>query len=815
MKELDLLNWFERRVRPFLDRHAKDRLAALESDYGRMERLLAEPDKVTVCFLGNSGIGKSTLLNALAAGANQVLPAGGVGPLTAQATEVHYSGAPSFKVTYHPRNHVWQMAFALEARLIHQQRVSNNRQSKANEGWTADQESDFQSLVDEDARKEVIAEAQHGAEDPGVANRDPLDGYIKQAKQIITGNQFSEKPLPYLVDALRLACDYKPRWQQTIDAEDLRRIERIKQVLKQTKEDRAYVRKQADDPNEFMSDMKAHAAGYLSPLIERIEVGWPSDVLKSGVVLVDLPGVGIAQDSYRDITKRYVREKARAVIVVVDRAGPTEATVELLRSSGYWDRLVGAADDPASDPCSMLIAVTKVDDVAAEDWRNLPTVDGSLKPKKREVFAQLVEDFKSRMRGQIIDQLGRMENSENPSVHAARKQASASILAALEIHPVSAPELRKILLDDEDDRPFLHDCGQTGIPQLQESLKRLAQAERDSRRDRLQEVSTRFSGAIFNELQIIQGQWRQQGRAAEEAERLATALEEILEPKRKEYDRRVGGFREFLEETVRAKIDALVLEARRAAESEVRTYLSGLQAAHWATLRAAVRRGGWFYGVRHVNLPDDISNYFQEPMAAVWGQKLLKDIRKRTSELSSDIATMVEEVCCWAIQNGGVQVNSQLLENQRGRVASLTAQMNQVGKEAVDELRGVVKVRLAEVIRKPIKAACEKFVAEGDDIGPGVKHRILDLFQQLALEATTAAHKPAVEILKSNFAEVREEIHAAFAQWGDPIQETANLIVERHEARVNRSDAQRRGRILQEIEDVLADSPIFEQEVAL
>jgi hypothetical protein len=105
--------------------------------------------------------------------------------------------------------------------------------------------------------------------------------------------------------------------------------------------------------------MTAHAAGFLSPLIERIEVGWPSELLRSGVVLVDLPGVGIAQDSYRDVTKSYVRDKARAVIVTVDRAGPTESTMELLRTSGYWQRLVGAADDPSSDACTMLIAVTR------------------------------------------------------------------------------------------------------------------------------------------------------------------------------------------------------------------------------------------------------------------------------------------------------------------------------------------------------------------------------------------------------------------------------------------------------------------------
>jgi hypothetical protein len=195
-------------------------------------------------------------------------------------------------------------------------------------------------------------------------------------------------------------------------------------------------------------------------------------------------------------------------------------------------------------------------------------------------------------------------------------------------------------------------------------------------------------------------------------------------------------------------------------------------------------------------------------MAAVWGQKLLRDIRKRTSDLSTDIAAMVEEICVWANENGGAQVNKQLLESQKTRISGQAAQMKQVGKEAVDELRELVKATLMEVIRKPIKAACEKFVNDGDDIGPGVKYRIIALFRTLANQATMSAQKPAIAILQKNFVQVRGEIHAAFEQWGDPIQETAGLIVERHEERVKRSDAQKRNRILAELDEVLGQSPV-------
>jgi len=805
LKELELLNWFETSARPFLARHASDRLGPIVSDCARLEKLLDSPDKITVCFLGNSGIGKSTLLNALAAGAEQILPAGGIGPLTAQATEVHYSEIPNFKVVYHQKRHLWRVASSLEQRLLHQQRAEKKAKGSVDEVSDTDFVSDLVENLDDEDRIEILASTSGVESDE--AQSDPLADNIKQAKQIVTGNQFSECSLPYLVDALRLACENKQAWGQSINEADMARVERIRRIFLHPNE-RTYFCEQTESSAKFKEDLKTHAAGFLSPLIERIDVGWPSDVLQAGVVLVDLPGVGIAEDSYRDVTKHYVREKARAVIVVVDRAGPTESTVNLLRDSGYWQRLVGASDDPSSDPCSMLMVVTKADDVAAEEWRNAVVPEGQAKPKKHEVFTRLVEEFKPRMRAQISEQLLKIVDSENDSVSVARDQARDSILGSLEVHPVSAPELRKILLDDEDDRPFLKTVEQSGIPNLRNSLVELSRTERAIRRKRLDDIFERLASSVLNELQIIDQQWRQEGRAAEEAERLENALAEILDPQRKEYDRRVGAFREYLETTVQAKIEALVGEAKAVAEAEVNVYLRSLYNVHWGTLRAAVRRGGAFHGSRIINLPVDISNYFQEPMAAVWGQKLLKDIRKRTTELSNDIEQMVEEICSWAGTHGGASVNKKLLENQQQRVHAMAEQMKAVGKEAVDELRDTVKTRLLEEIRKPITRSCEKFVSDGNDQGPGVKYRIIELFRTLAANATRAAQQPAIHILQKNFSEVRGEIQTAFHQGGDPIQSTADLIVESHEARVKRSDAQKRGRILGELEAIFAGSPV-------
>ncbi len=800
-KEQKLIEWFDQYAKPFFEKNAEEKLPSLLSDRDRLAQSINRTDEIVVSFLGSSSVGKSTLLNALVADALQILPAAGAGPMTALATEVGFSEQKKFKVTYHNKEKLLSIIRAFEMRLRHENKnITENSETEVD-----DELGDLSNLGEMDELQEMAEESTTDIEGNQVS--DPLETIISNARKIITGDQFSQKPLTYLVEGLRLCCGYKTKGVLSIEEEDLIRIERIRAIF--LNESKTYSRKLINDQADFMADLKAHSAGYLTPMIESIEVGWPSPLLKAGIRLVDLPGVGIAQDSFRDITRTYVKEKSRAVIIVVDRSGPTEATINLLRTSGYWEKLVGSAYDLGSDPCAMLIAVTKVDDGAqalrAEQIQNLS--EGQPKPTKRHVFALFAEDLKIRMRDQVIHQLSTIKDSENEAVNLSRSNAKSSILESLQIHPVSAPEYRKIIANDEDDPSFLNELSETGITNLKESLIKLSVDEKQLLQSQREEIATRLSDAIRNELSILRSQWTAESRAEEEAQYLQASLDLILKPLREEYQARKGSFRRFLDDTVQEKIHRLVLEAQKVAETEINDYLIDLQNVHWGTLKAAVRRGGAFDGSRNINLPDDITAYFQDPMAAVWGQKLLIDMRQETTNLAEDINQMVGQICQWARQNEKVKVPQNLLDAQQARVIGLIQQMKTVGKEAVKDLKDAVQNELSIHIRDQVKKACKKFVDRGDHVGPGVKYRILELFRKLASESTNLAVQPAINILQAKAKEVRDEIQSEFKKGGDPLQETADLIVQKHADRIKRSDDQKRKIVLAEIQAVIESCP--------
>lgn len=785
-QSLTLLSIYRENIRPRLAEAGLDGVQDFDRAADRIDaKITSQTETRAICFLGSSGVGKSTLINALVAGKDRILPQGGIGPLTALATSVRFSSERYFKVEYLPTTKLNNLIFAIESTYITELKQSGRAVPDASDDFQADEGSFW------------LAESlNHPEQSAPPRSAD----YQKQARLLIKGTQNGEIDVPYLMDCLRNACGYKRCWSRTPVAEDEARIEEIRRCLAtegvQTQLDR--------DHREFLAALKKHASGFLAPLVKTLEVGWEADILRDGMVLVDLPGLGVANDEYREVTLDWVRRQARAIVLVTDRSGLREAEAELLRESGFLARLLHSIDDPEADPVQLIAAVVKVDSSADDAWKDDKDNNPDDHRPWKEHFSEKCREAKSMIVPQLREEMWKLRSSMAQSIRSDFDDVLGRLLSQLEVHAVSAPQYSKLLAEDGEDRARILDLEQSNIPHLQQALLKVVHDRKTRLQTGLDSSTKEFRLRLKSTLELIKNQWSDDTRTEKEIEQLSKDLEEFLQPLRKELNTRNGEFREFLRRGIPTEIDTLIEKAAAETEKQIQEFLGTLGDAHWATLRAAVRRGGAFVGARHIDLPGQFATLFEEPVAVIWSKRILSKLRKRTSELAADYIQLVKQVATWADAQGArvqprvVRALSEKMELDFKEIAS-------VGKEAVDELREKVKNKLFNGIQNPIRKRCEKFVSDRRDIGPGVKKRILEFFRELVPEVVGVAKPAATSILQNNFGEVQEQISSAFKEYTDPLDVAAKIIVSSHEDRLKRANVKVRSEVLAWVSENITD----------
>jgi hypothetical protein len=792
-ERIELLRaWYVDLVKPFVAEHMPAKVVDLDAALARIEahhRRVSE--ELAICFLGDSGVGKSTLINALVAGKEMVLPSGGIGPLTALAMEVRHDVEPSLEAEYHAANKLWQgVIFGLER--------GHEKELRASTGHGIDTSLPLEAGGLDDGADDMPEPLAPG--DSEASGR--LEALRKQAQLLVKGNQDTSADLPYLLDCLREAAGSRRFWGTTLLAGDDDRVRRLAAALAMGKDKRSHRCTRMTDPYGFDRDLRDHASGFLAPLIKTLHVKWPSPLLANGIVLVDLPGVGVAGDVYKEVTSTWISKRAKAVVLVVGRSGVTEAAADLLRTSGFLMRLLFYRDAQADDPVVLAVAMSHIDNVALDEWAR----DRSR--KKAVHLAEQFERARALVRSQLRQVLERVWDSGDESVRSGQREVIERLAREALILPVSAPEYRKYMAQDDEDRPLIVTTAeQSGVPDLEAGLRATVRQRREDAARNRDEAIQAFIDQVVAWAELIRGQWIGDGHTEQEVNQFAAELEAMMAPLRKEFLVRQGQFREFLKNTMPERIRALVGKAKESARAEIERYIRRLEDAHWSTLRAAVRREGTFYGSRHINLPDDFATMFVEPVADVWGKSIIQEIRKRTREFAGDCEKMIVSISDWC-KAEGARVPPKLLDAQIEALRADIKQIDLAGKDIINGLREEVKNRLTGAIRKPIQNKCRSFVNAGRDIGSGVKLRMLnEVFKKLEHETTDAAADAAEELVLSCFKQVAEELRQVLKDLDDPLENAAQAILIAHRGRLKKADDRNRDRVIKAADEVITTRP--------
>ena len=221
---------------------------------------------------------------------------------------VRHGVQPRIEVEYYGPGRLWNLVFGLE------------NSWKAELGLPkAQDDTPADVLFDDDPIASDAHEQESGLADDKQRGR--LEAR-KVAELLVTGGQTEDAPVAYLLDSLRGALGLARRWGTAPTESDAARIERIRQVLQLGKTGLKYTREGTSE--ELRRDLKDHASGFLAPLIKTLNVWWTSPLLSDGITLIDLPGLGVVGDPRPEVTRKYIRERARVVVLVVDNRGVTE-----------------------------------------------------------------------------------------------------------------------------------------------------------------------------------------------------------------------------------------------------------------------------------------------------------------------------------------------------------------------------------------------------------------------------------------------------------------------------------------------------------
>lgn len=688
-----LRTWLDQEATPCMPPESMPLLESWRDELSTADGLLQEKPELPIAFLGPSQQGKSSLINALL-GQNILAVGGAIGACTSVITSVHFDPADTFRAEIHFISLTdWKSELlALEATLSTQ--ASEDDTDVDREELEADQNAAVEKFK---AVYQAIS-----PESLAIVLNHPNLGLPEDIVKVMATGE---------------CLTFRENNSQTLR-------NRVRRYL--------VGREQSDDAQFW-------------PLISRVRIFGNFEVLSSGVVLIDLPGLNDPNPAREQVTKRYLAEARYIWLVCNSQTGIDRVFTQVLRENGFLFRLYMEGRLSAFS-----VVATRVDDMNLEVVLGQMGVDPSNFDGK---FAAPLEFRRKEIRSHVQRHLltiaeeiaSKAEATEHRSIFIERIKTIPvfAISTTAYLHAVGRMPLYQGM-------PLSRD--ESRVPRLIKHLHSITrehsfQAQVEAASRRLQMLHDQIHRFFLNRIQGLdrdstetRQEWanlcRQVDRAVPDG---LQALRDVEVRSSEMLQHHCDAFEQQLRD----------LHAR--AEHGLHTVFSSWQSIHWRTLQAAVsRRGEWFSRSlqRDYNLSRDVARAYLELLPFIWEEffgtrlaKLVVDAADGTRhELQRTADHLKGSMAMLRHQPNGIQESMEASLRTAGEAFAL--QSKQIGANLTAQIQRTRQdlssgtVETAAVFMRPAfeqAAQCPS--------GRGIKQRMLDVIVRHAAE-----HAPALFI---------------------------------------------------------------------
>jgi hypothetical protein len=790
-----VLGLYRERVHPFLKEHGVTNFDSLERGAELIRESLQRKKNLTIGFLGEAQVGKSTLINALLG--KPVLPSGGIGPLTAQATRVEYGAENSFEVTYHSRQQLDKVRFTIEGFLrrsgqLSQAAPSADSPPEGEKGATPSQPL-FEADEDEPPSPEMPTRKEQHC--------------LNQAKLMFLGAVRGDEPEAtplLLLEALRATLGQTPMEP----ASDLARFaDRINEIQQKLGQHEHVTQTSLDSADDFDWQLWLRAADWMAPLVSRLRVRLSSGFVEQ-LALVDLPGVGILGDPAGDIAGSFVRSEGDALVLVFRNSGFTESVAKLLEETGVITRLLfGGRDGQPS--FYLAIVITGLDQVVRERLQRGVPGPKRLNQKRQDpnqLFRELAEDMEGKLRQQLRDALCRTPaaiESKGADLGKKRELIIEQLCQSIRIVCTSAPDYLAIH-DGISDYQIVSDAESTGVPRLREELAALAREAEAQRQRAIQATIRDFKGLMSDHLRSVRELYAAGGGLASvNWERFREQIEAAARPLKEQMNASHAELLATLRKSLHERIDLLCAEAELHSLKRLRSLKKHGEGLHFQSLNAALRRNG-IWDKRSINYPKALTLAFVDTIAASWEERIVEAVREEVRNMADRDLKLVEHLCAFAQSHDERLVAEAHIDMQKKILRQNARNCIAWTKERLEQLRSRIHDTLHAAVSKPISAACQRAIKAGRNEGHGAMRGVLDAFEEGGSQALDAARTEAQKLLREPYNELIKELSGGYLkEHHDPIAAALDSLTSEEILRARRSDAQHRRRVFDDVDQLV------------